>query len=338
MKYLINIVSEQINPKVFKKQMPFDNDLINYKLNCFDNDIIWDMVLFWLPPKEEYNFKIKNGASVFMAGEPKLMQKYSLNFLKQFKYTITSYSIKKLNHFEYPPYNPWFYGYDYTNKKLNLNSDQIRCLKPPVKDKVMSVITSQKNFMPDHQRRLNFINELKKRHSNQIDFYGYGGKELKDKAEGINSYKFHLCFENSSSNTYWTEKLMDPILGYSLPVYYGCKNIETFFEKGIIKIDLNNFQKSLIEIDNILSNSEFIYEKMKADLVVNRNKILNEYNLISFTSSFFLRNVRKQLLSVDFIKINSFNSFNSNIFLNFILRFQRLFGKIISLISYKVKI
>ena len=39
MKYLINIVSEQINPKVFKKQMPFDNDLINYKLNFFDNDI-----------------------------------------------------------------------------------------------------------------------------------------------------------------------------------------------------------------------------------------------------------------------------------------------------------
>lgn len=308
-------------------QMPFDNDLINYKLNCFDSSIIWDMVLFYLPPIKEYSFNINNGASVFMAGEPKMMERYSMSFLKQFKYTITSYPIKKLNHFEYPPFNPWFYGYDYTNKKLNLNSDQIRCLKPPVKDKVMSVITSQKNFMPDHKRRLNFINELKKRYYNQIDFYGHGGKVLNDKAEGINSYKFHLCFENSSSNTYWTEKLMDPILGYSVPVYYGCKNIETFFEKGIIKIDLNDFDNSLIEIDNILSNSEFIYEKMKSDLVVNRNKILNKLNLISFINDFFFDNVKEQILSVDSITIKSFNSFKSNFWINFFLRFQRLYYK-----------
>lgn len=112
MKYLINIVSEQINPKVFKKQMPFDNNLINYKLN----------------------------------------------------------------HFVPPPYNPWFYGYDYANKKLNLNFDKIRNLNLPIKDKVMSVIISQKNFIPDHQRRLDFINELKKRYRNQIDFSVTGEK------------------------------------------------------------------------------------------------------------------------------------------------------------------
>ena len=327
MKYLINIVSDQIVPKIFLDQMPFVDNFIDYKINCFDSSIIWDMVLFYLPPHKEYSFNINNGASVFMAGEPKMMQRYSRSFLKQFKYTITSYPVKKLNHFEYPPYNPWFYGYDYTNKKLNLNSDQIRSLKPPVKDKVMSIITSQKNFMPDHQRRLNFINKLKKKYGNKIDFYGHGGRELNDKAEGINRYKFHLCFENSSSNTYWTEKLMDPILGYSVPVYYGCKNIETFFEKGIIKIDLNDFENSLIVIDNILSNSEFIYEKMKPDLVANRNKILNKLNLISFINDFFLNNVKGQILSVDKITIKSFNSFKSNNYLNFSLRFQRLFLK-----------
>lgn len=46
---------------------------------------------------------------------------------------------------------------------------------------------------------------------------------------------FHICVENQQVRHYFTEKLIDSFLTYTIPVYWGCPNIESYFHtEGMI--------------------------------------------------------------------------------------------------------
>ncbi|WP_281650799.1 glycosyltransferase family 10 [Helicobacter bilis] len=47
------------------------------------------------------------------------------------------------------------------------------------------------------------------------------GGNVDDKIEWLKSYKFNLCFENSSYPGYLTEKLFDAFLAGCVPIYWG---------------------------------------------------------------------------------------------------------------------
>ena len=44
----------------------------------------------------------------------------------------------------------------------------------------------------------------------------------------IAQYKFSLCFENSSSHNYLTEKLLNAYTCGSIPIYWGCPNVSDY--------------------------------------------------------------------------------------------------------------
>jgi hypothetical protein len=47
---------------------------------------------------------------------------------------------------------------------------------------------------------------------------------------------FGVAIENTSHNGYFTEKILDCFLLKTIPLYWGCTNIDNFFNKeGIIK-------------------------------------------------------------------------------------------------------
>ena len=49
---------------------------------------------------------------------------------------------------------------------------------------------------------------------------------------------FHICVENQQVRHYFSEKLIDPILTYTVPVYWGCPNIGSYFHtEGMILFD-----------------------------------------------------------------------------------------------------
>ena len=49
---------------------------------------------------------------------------------------------------------------------------------------------------------------------------------------------FHICVENQKVRHYFTEKLIDPMLTYTIPVYWGCPNIGSYFHtQGMILFD-----------------------------------------------------------------------------------------------------
>jgi hypothetical protein len=58
---------------------------------------------------------------------------------------------------------------------------------------------------------------------------GSSGNMWQRKRSFINQYKFTIAFENSSFPGYHTEKLFDPMMVDSLPIYWGNPNIDRHF-------------------------------------------------------------------------------------------------------------
>jgi hypothetical protein len=97
-----------------------------------------------------------------------------------------------------------FSNYDYYDYSF------FKAMDVPVKKNRISVILSNKSSLPGHVERMNFIDELLKLPiAKYIDLYGSKYHPIADKLDGIASYKYHLVFENSIVDDYWTEKLSD---------------------------------------------------------------------------------------------------------------------------------
>ena len=58
------------------------------------------------------------------------------------------------------------------------------------------------------------------------------GGRVKDKMSFCAAHKFNVAFENSSSPGYTTEKIMQPLVAGSVPIYYGNPMVEADFNPG----------------------------------------------------------------------------------------------------------
>ena len=101
-----------------------------------------------------------------------------------------------------------------------------------------------------------------------IDFYisQYGGvedafnnKRLGDKKDPLFESQFHICIENSKQKNFFTEKLIDCLITKTIPIYWGCENIDRFFDvNGFFIV---NDLKDIINTCNSLN--EKIYQEKK---------------------------------------------------------------------------
>ena len=81
------------------------------------------------------------------------------------------------------------------------------------------------------------------------------GFPVEDKLEFIKDYKFVIAFENSSFPGYTTEKLIEPFLSDSIPVYWGNPVVgKDFNTNSFINIkDTAQFDEAInkiVELDN----------------------------------------------------------------------------------------
>lgn len=119
------------------------------------------------------------------------------------------------------------------------------------KNKNISIISSNKNFLPGHKLRHEVISKIK-----NIDVYGRGHNEIPNKLDGLKDYKFSISIENDKIDYYFTEKLIDCFITGTIPIYWGCPSIGDFFDiNGIITFN------SVEELINILNNLDGEYEK-----------------------------------------------------------------------------
>ena len=156
---------------------------------------------------------------------------------------------------------------------------------PPEKTKVISCIASSLTRWPGHKKRVEFVEFLKENNVLNIDFYGKGTNFLEDKWDGVASYKYSIVIENSELDDYWTEKITDAYLGFTLPFYFGCTNIDKYFPKdSYIWIDITNPENALKTMQNAIENNE--WEKRLEAIENARKLVLDRYNLFPLVVNF----------------------------------------------------
>jgi len=180
--------------------------------------------------------------------------------------------------------SPGFLGWHVMRDWQQLNS-----LALPAKQKAVSCIASALTQFKGHRKRLNFINQLKKEIPS-IDFFGKGSRFIPDKAEGLLPYRYSIAIENTSIPYYFTEKITDCFLTYTIPLYFGCKNIGRFFpEKSFIPINIEVPAKAITGIREILENDDW-NERLPA-LQEARDLVLNKYQPLAAAAAVFSRSI-----------------------------------------------
>ena len=132
------------------------------------------------------------------------------------------------------------------------------------KTKSISIIASSKKDLEGQILR----HEVVKKFNDKIDLYGRGYNPIEKKLEGLKDYKYSIVIENTKSDYYFTEKLIDCLATGTIPIYWGCPSISKFFNiDGIIEFD------SLEDLETIISkiNSGLININPKV-IVENFNK------------------------------------------------------------------
>ena len=113
-----------------------------------------------------------------------------------------------------------------------------------------------------------------------------GEESVQAKINFLNSYKFNLCFENSSYPGYATEKLYEALCAKTIPIYWGSPTIEVDFNpKAFLNYhDYGNdqdFFEAIKEIDQVPDMYEEMYlapmfaDYQKVNKFFDKDKFLN---------------------------------------------------------------
>ena len=152
---------------------------------------------------------------------------------------------------------------------------ELSALTVPAKEKKISCIASKLQQFKGHRLRLDFIKILKNEIP-AIDFFGKGSNYIPDKMDGLLPYRYSIAIENTAAPYYFTEKITDCFLAYTVPVYYGCKNIGKFFpEKSFIQIDIEEPAKAIEKMRQVMEYDDW-QERIPA-LQEARELALNKY-------------------------------------------------------------
>ena len=141
------------------------------------------------------------------------------------------------------------------------------------KTKLLSIIASNKRQTEGHRLRHVSIDVLKSNNVS-LDVYGRGYNPIDYKLESLKDYAFSLIIENSRSDYYFTEKLIDSFVTGTVPIYWGCPSIGDFFNLNgmIIFNDIEDLllklnSVSLEQYNNMLPAINENFEKAKEFLI-----------------------------------------------------------------------
>jgi hypothetical protein len=154
------------------------------------------------------------------------------------------------------------------------NISDLASLPVPEKTGSLSCIVSSLKQLEGHRLRLNFVTNCKKEIP-AMDLFGKGINYISDKMDGLLPYRYSLAIENASIPYYFTEKINDCFLAYTVPLYYGCRNIDKYFPpQSYIPVDINNTAAAIKTIKAIIENDDWNARleavKEARELVLNR--------------------------------------------------------------------
>ena len=166
--------------------------------------------------------------------------------------------------------NEWHLSKTYTE----LKNQEI--IKEEQLSTILTTILSDKYNDPGHIKRVDFVKFLESKNDIQVDVFGgnrfmwnnyKGSLPYHQKDQSILPYKYSFNVENFEIKNYYTEKLIDGILGETLVFYHGCPNIKDLIdERAYVWLELSNFEKDY----------EIIKKAIKEDLWSQRINFIRE--------------------------------------------------------------
>lgn len=225
----------------------------------------------------KYLFQNSNTKLIYIVTEePAIVSFHKPKLIKYFKFDfVLIYDTNGISN---------FHQFQYPNPKLvytcvnNFNSRQLLCAIVRLKKSN----PLYKNSL--YKKRNRYIERLLR--FKQFHLFGAGWSfkeknyfgEIKSKSEVLSKYRFSLVIENSITQNFLTEKILDCMAQGTVPVYYGCQNVSHYIPQNcFIKLDMFlNSPDLLVEYLENISEAQwiefnqnikiFLNSKMYADL------------------------------------------------------------------------
>ncbi|MBU6175700.1 MAG: hypothetical protein KGQ60_18000 [Planctomycetes bacterium] len=236
------------------------------------------------------DLSIPRSHCLLITGEPPSLRTYRSRYTSQFGSVRTSHPAlrhpnKVLDH----EGQPWYYALQEseTHGRI-LDYDDLFRLERPIKAHRLSVIASNKSTTEDHRQRLRFVEHLREAFPSELEVYGRGIRDVRDKADAIYPFEYHIVLENDHSSHYVSEKLTDSFLGWAYPFYSGSPNASRILPAGCFeRIDMHDPESS---IQTIRQAMESEVARERASLFAQaRTKVLRELNLFAMINEHFLK-------------------------------------------------
>jgi hypothetical protein len=258
----------------------------NLKRQTPNDSFIWDGIIFTEDdveecdylvileyPKNNFSTKVNNIIHICME-PPNEVSKYRQYANKKVSVVFNQIDTKKNNILSHGAL-PWHIDKNF-DFLLSLNPNKLK------KENKVVWITSNQIASKGHKKRMSFYEQIK--NIEHVEVYGRGIKPINDKWDVLSTSKYAIAYENYQNDYYWTEKIIDCFLSYTMPIYFGCNSIDKYFPKdSFIQLEPNDkhlklFFKELINSKKWENNLDKISET--------RELILYKYQLFPFLTNF----------------------------------------------------
>ncbi|MCL9805113.1 glycosyltransferase family 10 [Flavobacterium amniphilum] len=227
----------------FDKTNNYFYNLLIRKYNVIIEEENPDLIFFSCFGQKYLKYKCKR---ILYMGENRRPDLSACDFAFSYDYNSSK------RHFRLPLYSLYIDHHKMLDElEIKLNRDEAEAIWKQ-KTKFCCMVVSN----PDCKERIDFFHALSK--VKQVDsggkYLNNVGGPVESKHEFIKDYKFVLSFENGVHDGYTTEKIMEPILAKSIPIYWGNKKVSKDFN-GKRFVNFNDYASqedlinAIIEID-----------------------------------------------------------------------------------------
>ena len=292
-----------------------DWDLPDLMRQTPDRSGVWGDIIFTLEPVERCDYLIilnhaRQGETVRVNCPPRnvwaIMQEPPNEVLKQMHKGIEQYSriytpdvdLKGKRYIHSQTALPWHVNRDY---------DFLVGCGVPHKGRELSWITSSLTHWKGHRARMGFLRRI--RDEIEFDLFGRGFVHTFDKWDGLAPYRYSLAVENFQTPHYWTEKIADCYLSWTMPIYYGSTRITEYFPvESVVCIDINDAVAAIEKIrETIASNC---WQKNLDAIAHARRLVLNKYQLFPFVAEEIKKHQRRVHFYSNRSRIVKFDGYN----------------------------
>lgn len=163
---------------------------------------------------------------------------------------------------------------------VNRSYDELTSTAVPEKARDLSWVTSNLAFLPGYRDRLAFLDRL--REEVDFDLFGKGYRFIEDKWDALAPYRYSIAFENQRGPDYWTEKLADCFLAWTLPLYFGCTNVTDYFPaESMVLLDADP-DVALEQVQEAIATDQW---RKRLDAIAHaRDLVLNRHQFFPFVA------------------------------------------------------